>query len=107
MTAADVAVVEAMLRVELSAFLRPESSEEHEAAETGSVRCDRLIHDVQSFMSALIKPVAAFGVVTALHPLMLPVLVLTVLPSGASSTDVSVCHTVSTAMRAAPSTGHR
>ncbi|MEU5186668.1 ABC transporter ATP-binding protein [Streptomyces klenkii] len=82
MTAADVAVVEAMLRVELSAFLRPEFSEEHEAAETGSVRCDRLIYDVQSFMSALIKLVAAFGVLTALHPLMLPVLVLAVLPSG-------------------------
>ncbi|AZQ69923.1 MULTISPECIES: ABC transporter ATP-binding protein [Streptomyces] len=82
MTAADIAVVDAMVSVELAAFNEPGFAEEHEAAEAGSLRCDRLIYDVQSFMSALIKLVAAFGVLTVLHPLMLPVLVLAVAPSG-------------------------
>ncbi|MBO0654515.1 ABC transporter ATP-binding protein [Streptomyces triculaminicus] len=82
MTAADTALVRAMLSVELEAFNHASFAEEHEHAETGVVRCERMLYDAQSFMAALIRLVAAFGVVTVLHPLMLPVLTLAVLPSG-------------------------
>ncbi|MEU5425592.1 ABC transporter ATP-binding protein [Streptomyces olivoreticuli] len=82
MTAADTALVQAMLSVELEAFNRADFAEEHEHAETGVMRCERMLYDAQSFMAALIRLIAAFGVVTVLHPLMLPVLVLAVLPSG-------------------------
>nr|WP_240152203.1 ABC transporter ATP-binding protein [Streptomyces mobaraensis] len=82
MTAADTALVQAMLSVELEAFNRADFSEQHEHAETGVMRCERMLYDAQSFMAAFIRLVAAFGVVTVLHPLMLPVLLLAVLPSG-------------------------
>ncbi|MGI5336282.1 ABC transporter ATP-binding protein [Streptomyces sp. CA-181903] len=85
MTAADVALVEAVVSVELAALNRADFADEHEAAETGAIRCDRMLYDAQAFMSALIRLVAACGVLTVLHPLMLPVLVLAVLPSGAGA----------------------
>ncbi|MFI1258238.1 ABC transporter ATP-binding protein [Streptomyces netropsis] len=81
-TSADVALVEAMCSVELSAFNDPVFADEHEAAESGAVRVDRMLYDAQLFMSSLIRLVAAGGVLTVLHPLMLPVLVLAVLPAG-------------------------
>ncbi|MEU9123214.1 ABC transporter ATP-binding protein [Streptomyces sp. NPDC048506] len=82
MSAADAALVEAMVSVELAAFNRAGFAEEHERAETGVTRCDRMLYDAQAFIAALVRLVTAFGVVTALHPLMLPVLVLAVMPSG-------------------------
>ncbi|MFI9203207.1 ABC transporter ATP-binding protein [Streptomyces sp. NPDC053048] len=82
LTAADLELVESLMAVELSAFNRPGFADEHDAAETGVVRCDRMLYDAQAFMAALIRLVAAFGVLTVLHPLMLPVLVLAVVPSG-------------------------
>lgn len=85
MTAADVALVEAVVSVELAALNRADFADEHEAAETGALRCDRMLYDAQAFMSALIRLMAAFGVLTVLHPLMLPVLVLAVVPSGAGA----------------------
>ncbi|GAA2718688.1 MULTISPECIES: ABC transporter ATP-binding protein [Streptomyces] len=82
LTAADLEMVEALMAVELVAFNQPRFSDEQDAAETGVVRCDRMLYDAQAFMAALIRLVAAFGVLTVLHPLMLPVLVLAVVPSG-------------------------
>ncbi|MEV4440351.1 ABC transporter ATP-binding protein [Streptomyces sp. NPDC049577] len=85
MTAADTALVRAMLSVELEAFNRASFAEEHEHAETGVMRCERMLYDAQAFMAAMIRLFAAFSVVTALHPLMLPVLALAVMPSGAGA----------------------
>ncbi|MGI5337695.1 ABC transporter ATP-binding protein [Streptomyces sp. CA-181903] len=94
MTAADITLVQAMVSVELAAFSRAKFSDEHEAAEMGVMRCERMLYDAQSFMAALIRLVAAFGVVTALHPLMFVVLVLAVVPSGVGAVaEARVEHT--------------
>ncbi|MEU4845956.1 ABC transporter ATP-binding protein [Streptomyces gilvosporeus] len=93
MSAADTALVEAMVSVEVAAFNRAGFAEEHERAETGVTRCDRMFSDAQAFIAALVRLVTAFGVVTALHPLMLPVLVLAVMPSGVGAvTEAKIEH---------------
>ncbi|MFH9863632.1 ATP-binding cassette domain-containing protein [Streptomyces sp. NPDC017202] len=81
-TEADVALVSAVLRVESSAHGRDGFADQQEAAEIGVTRTRLMVQDAQRFMSALIRMIAAGGVVTALHPLMLPVLLLAVLPAG-------------------------
>ncbi|WP_372515726.1 ATP-binding cassette domain-containing protein [Streptantibioticus ferralitis] len=84
-TAADTALVEATCRVEASAYSDPGFANRQEAAEVGVTRTTMLINDAQRFMSALIRMVAAGGVLTALHPLMLPLLLLAVVPAGAGA----------------------
>lgn len=81
-TEADVALVAAVLRVESSAYGLDGFADQQEAAEIGVTRTRLMVQDAQRFMSALIRMIAAAGVITALHPLMLPVLVLAVLPAG-------------------------
>ncbi|MFB7653591.1 MULTISPECIES: ATP-binding cassette domain-containing protein [unclassified Streptomyces] len=85
MTEADVALVAAVCRVESSAYGEDGFADRQEAAEVGVTRTRMMVQDAQRFMSALIRMVAASGVVTALHPLMLPLLLLAVLPAGAGA----------------------
>ncbi len=51
----------------------------------GVTRTHVMITDSQRFMSALVKMVTACGVLSFLHPLMLPLLILAVLPAGAGA----------------------
>ncbi|MGW3865658.1 ABC transporter ATP-binding protein, partial [Streptomyces sp. NPDC005047] len=84
-TEADVALVAAVCRVESSAYGEDGFADRQEAAEVGVTRTRLMVQDAQRFMSALIRMVAASGVITALHPLMLPLLLLAVLPAGAGA----------------------
>ncbi|MEU1014154.1 ATP-binding cassette domain-containing protein [Streptomyces sp. NPDC005898] len=84
-TEADVALVAAVCRVESSAYGEDGFADRQEAAEVGVTRTRLMVQDAQRFMSALIRMVAAGGVITALHPLMLPLLLLAVLPAGAGA----------------------
>ncbi|MFJ1735503.1 ATP-binding cassette domain-containing protein [Streptomyces sp. NPDC088254] len=84
-TEADVALVTAVCRVESSAYGEDGFADRQEAAEVGVTRTRMMVQDAQRFMSALIRMIAASGVITALHPLMLPLLLLAVLPAGAGA----------------------
>ncbi len=83
MTEADIALVAAVCRVESSAYGEDGFADRQEAAEVGVTRTRLMVQDAQRFMSDLIRMIAASGVITALHPLMLPLLLLAVLPAGA------------------------
>ncbi|MGK5628757.1 ABC transporter ATP-binding protein [Streptomyces sp. URMC 123] len=84
-TAGDLGLVDAMFRVELSAHDEPDFTEAHQAAETGITRMQFLAQDSQTCMAAIAQMIAAAGVLTVLHPLLLPCLVLAVLPTGIAS----------------------
>ncbi|WP_419995165.1 ATP-binding cassette domain-containing protein [Streptomyces boninensis] len=85
MTEADIALVAAVCRVEASAYGEDGFADRQEAAEIGVTRSRLMVQDGQRFLSALIRMVAASSVITALHPLMLPLLLLAVLPAGAGA----------------------
>ncbi|MGK5640197.1 ABC transporter ATP-binding protein [Streptomyces sp. URMC 126] len=82
LTAADRALIDAALSVRLEVYNDPSFTEDREKAETGVVRSERLVTEVQVFLGSFIRLVAAGGVLAGLHPLMLGVLLLAVLPSG-------------------------
>ncbi|MGW7751491.1 ATP-binding cassette domain-containing protein [Streptomyces violaceusniger] len=82
MTEADVALVSAVCRVEASAYGEDGFADRHEAAEVGVTRTRMMVQDAQRLMAALVRMIAASGVITALHWLMLPLLLLAVLPAG-------------------------
>ncbi|WP_190068699.1 ATP-binding cassette domain-containing protein [Streptomyces lanatus] len=84
-TEADIALVSAVCRVESSAYGEDGFADRQEAAEIGVTRTRLMVQDAQRFMSALIRMLAASGVITTLHPLMLPLLLLAVLPAGAGA----------------------
>lgn len=81
-TYADTALVEAVCRVEAAAYAQDGFADRQEAAEMGVVRTHVMVNDAQRFMSALIRMIAAGGVLSVLHPLLVPLLVLAVLPAG-------------------------
>lgn len=81
-TAADTALVEAVCRVEASAYSKDGFADRQEAAEMGVLRTTLMVKDAQRFMAALVRMVAAGGVLTLMHPMMLPLLLLAVLPAG-------------------------
>ncbi|WP_374028528.1 ABC transporter ATP-binding protein [Streptomyces sp. NEAU-sy36] len=81
-TEADVALVSAVCRVEASAHGEDGFADRQEAAEVGVTRTTTMVKDAQRFMAALVRMIAAGGVITALHWLMLPLLLLAVLPAG-------------------------
>ncbi|MFF5369932.1 ATP-binding cassette domain-containing protein [Streptomyces sp. NPDC013187] len=84
-TEADIALVAAVCRVETAAYGEDGFADRQEAAEVGVTRTRMMVQDAQRFVSALIRMIAASGVITALHPLMLPLLLLAVLPAGAGA----------------------
>ncbi|MDI3406153.1 ATP-binding cassette domain-containing protein [Streptomyces sp. B-S-A6] len=81
-TEADIALVEAVCRVEASAYGEDGFADRQEAAEVGITRTRLMVQDAQRFLAALVRMVAASSVITALHVLMLPLLLLAVLPAG-------------------------
>lgn len=81
-TEADIALVSAVCRVEASAYGEDGFADRQEAAEVGVTRTRMMVQDAQRFLAALVRMIAAAGVVTALHWTMLPLLLLAVLPAG-------------------------
>ncbi|MFE7028866.1 ATP-binding cassette domain-containing protein [Streptomyces sp. NPDC057621] len=81
-TKTDSTLVEAVCRVEASAYAEEGFSDRREAAEMAVTRTRVMVTDTQRFLSALIRMVTAGGVLSVLNPLMLPLLLLAVLPAG-------------------------
>ncbi|RFU82758.1 ATP-binding cassette domain-containing protein [Streptomyces triticagri] len=81
-TEADVALVAAVCRVEASAYGEDGFADRQEAAEVGVTRTRLMVQDAQRFLAALVRMIAASGVITALHWMLLPLLLLAVLPAG-------------------------
>ncbi len=81
-TYADTGLVEAVCRVEAAAYAHDGFADRQEAAEMGVVRTHVMVNDAQRFVAALIRMAAASGVLSVLHWVMLPLLLLAVLPAG-------------------------
>lgn len=81
-TYADTALVEAVCRVESAAYAKDGFADRQEAAGMGVLRTHVMVNDAQRFMAALIRMIAASGMLSALHWAMLPLLILAVLPAG-------------------------
>ncbi|MEU3778550.1 ABC transporter ATP-binding protein [Streptomyces sp. NPDC032472] len=84
-TIADLAMVDAHMDVELSAYDAPDFTERSEAAETGSARSSMLLQDALGFTGGLIDMVAVASVLSVVHPVLLPLLLLSVVPRGLGS----------------------
>ncbi|WP_424893253.1 ABC transporter ATP-binding protein [Streptomyces sp. XH2] len=77
---ADLAVIDAATSAELVAYEDPAFMDAYRASSEGAQAAKDLITGAQILTSAMAQLVAAVGVVTVLHPLLLPLLVLAVLP---------------------------
>lgn len=77
---ADLQVITAATAAELVAYEDPEFEDAHAAASDGAEKTGDLVLDAQLLTSAAAQMAAAATVVTVLHPVMLPLLVLSVLP---------------------------
>ncbi|MFD7169021.1 ABC transporter ATP-binding protein [Streptomyces violascens] len=84
-TEADLQILAAAPEVELEAYDRPGFTDRLQAAGKGAEATENLIGDAQALVSALAQLVAAASVLTVLHPLLLPLLVLAVVPKGAAA----------------------
>ncbi|MFJ9707165.1 ATP-binding cassette domain-containing protein [Streptomyces sp. NPDC101234] len=81
-TEADSSLVEAVCGIEAAARAEDGCADRQEAAEMGAVRGHVMVQDATRLTAALIRLVAASGVLTVLHPLLLPLLLLAVVPAG-------------------------
>ncbi|MFJ9250331.1 ATP-binding cassette domain-containing protein [Streptomyces sp. NPDC101776] len=84
-TEADLQIIAATPEVELEAYDRPGFTDRLQAAGRGAEATENLIGDAQALVSALAQLVAAASVLTVLHPLLLPLLLLAVVPKGAAA----------------------
>ncbi|MFD7897239.1 ATP-binding cassette domain-containing protein [Streptomyces sp. NPDC059568] len=84
-TEADLQILAATPEVELEAYDLPGFTDRLQAAGKGAEATENLIGDAQALVSALAQLVAAASVLTVLHPLLLPLLVLAVVPKGAAA----------------------
>ncbi|MFD9881241.1 ATP-binding cassette domain-containing protein [Streptomyces alboflavus] len=82
---ADLRILAAAPRVELEAYDRPGFGDRLQAAGRGAEATENLIADAQALVSALGQLAAAATVLTVLHPVLLPLLVLAVAPKGAAA----------------------
>lgn len=78
-------MVDAHMHVELDAYDAPDFTERSEAAETGSARSAMLLQDALGFTGGLIDVVAVASVLALVHPVLLPLLLLSVIPRGLGS----------------------
>ncbi|MBT2511875.1 ABC transporter ATP-binding protein [Streptomyces sp. ISL-98] len=84
-TEADLQIIAATPEVELEAYDRPGFTDRLQAAGKGAEATENLIGDAQALVSALAQLIAAASVLTILHPLLLPLLLLAVVPKGAAA----------------------
>ncbi|PNG97469.1 hypothetical protein SMF913_13494 [Streptomyces malaysiensis] len=92
-TEADMQILTAAPQVELEAYDRPGFADRLQAAGKGAEATEDLVGDAQAMVSALAQLAAAASVLTVLHPLLLPLLLLAVVPKGAAAvTTVRIQH---------------
>ncbi|MEU7043726.1 ABC transporter ATP-binding protein [Streptomyces varsoviensis] len=84
-TEADLQIIASTPEVELEAYDRPGFTDRLQAAGKGAEATETLIGDAQALLSALAQLIAAASVLTVLHPVLLPLLLLAVVPKGAAA----------------------
>ncbi|PKT73175.1 ABC transporter [Streptomyces populi] len=81
-SAADLTLVDLHMRAELSAYDTEGFTDRSQAAEIGALRAVDLADDAKTLTNGFVQLVSAATVLTSLHPLLLGVLVLSVVPRG-------------------------
>lgn len=82
---AEMEMLSAAVQVELGAYDHPGFNDRWDNADRGAAVAQDLITESQQLMSCVASIVAAAGVLTVLHPVLLPLLVFAVLPQGIAS----------------------
>ncbi|MER0477254.1 ABC transporter ATP-binding protein [Streptomyces sp. Edi2] len=81
-SAADLQLVDLHMRAELAAYDAEGFGDRSQAAEIGALRAVDLADDAKTLTNGLIQLASAAVVLTTLHPLLLGVLLLSVVPRG-------------------------
>ncbi|MGW0732132.1 ATP-binding cassette domain-containing protein [Streptomyces sp. NPDC002851] len=81
-TEADTALVAAVCNVETAAYGEDGFADRQESAEMGVVRTHLMVQDATRLTTAAVRMITASGVLSILHPAMLPLLLLAVVPAG-------------------------
>ncbi|MEV4333636.1 ABC transporter ATP-binding protein [Streptomyces sp. NPDC049597] len=81
-SAADLELVDLHMRAELAAYDAEGFGDRSQAAEIGALRAVDLADDAKTLTNGLVQLVSAATVLTSLHPLLLGVLLLSVVPRG-------------------------
>ncbi|MFE4057929.1 ATP-binding cassette domain-containing protein [Streptomyces sp. NPDC059096] len=81
-SAADLALVDLHMRAELAAYDAEGFTDRSQAAEIGALRAVDLANDAKTLTNGFIQLASAATVLTSLHPLLLGVLLLSVVPRG-------------------------
>ncbi|MFF3617104.1 hypothetical protein [Streptomyces sp. NPDC002580] len=81
-SAADLTLVDLHMRAELSAYDAEGFTDRSQAAEIGALRAVDLADDAKTLTNGFVQLVSAATVLTSLHPLLLGVLLLSVVPRG-------------------------
>lgn len=79
---AELQMLDAALAAELVAYDHPGFNDKREAADRGADVAQDLLTESQDLMACAASLIAAAGVVTLLHPVLLPLLLLAALPQG-------------------------
>ncbi|MGK4585354.1 ABC transporter ATP-binding protein [Kitasatospora sp. HPMI-4] len=82
---AEAAVLRATVAAELTAYDHAGYNDELEAADRGAEVCVDIVGEAQNLIASLASLIGAASVLTVLHPLLLPLLVLAALPQGIAS----------------------
>ncbi len=89
---AEMQMLDAAINAELVAYDSPGFNDRREAADRGAEVAQDLLTESQDLIACLASLVAAAGVVTLLHPVLLPLLVLATLPQGIASVKGARVH---------------
>lgn len=82
---AEAAVLRATVAAELTAYDTAGYNDELDAADRGADVCVDIVGEAQNLIASVASLIGAAGVLTVLHPLLLPLLVLAALPQGFAS----------------------
>lgn len=93
---AELLLLDAATSAELAAYEHPGFNDLWDGAERGIEMSKDLIVQVQNLISAAVSLGTAAGVVTVLHPVLLPLLVLAAVPQGLASVREARVHYVAT-----------
>ncbi|MFJ7906536.1 ABC transporter ATP-binding protein [Kitasatospora sp. NPDC096204] len=83
--AAEAEVLRATVAAELTAYDHAGYNDELEAADRGAEVCVDIVGEAQNLLASLASLLGAAGVLTVLHPALLPLLVIAALPQGIAS----------------------
>ncbi|MFD3475937.1 ATP-binding cassette domain-containing protein [Streptomyces sp. NPDC058695] len=81
-SAADLQLVDLHMRAELAAYDAEGFGDRSQAAEIGALRAVDIAEDAKTLTNGLVQLASAAAVLTSLHPLLLGVLLLSVVPRG-------------------------